>query len=283
MSVPVLATHNDAGVLLSDAPRLQVQRLFGVDMHSVTLEDVFSVIDAQIKAQRPSYIVTPNVDHICRLQYDAVFQQAYRASVLSLPDGVPIIWASHFFRKPLQQKISGSDLVYWLSEHAARRGHRVFFFGAPPGVAQDAARRLRKRYPGLRVAGAYCPPLGFEQLAHQSAAALDANRAPQPAICLVALGTPKQELWMHDSHRELGVPVLLGIGAGLDFVCGTAKRAPRLMQRMGLEWLWRLCHDPRRLAPRYLMHDSQFLLLLLHEWRKARIERRQVNVAKDSF
>lgn len=276
----MLATHDDSPVIIPDPPRLQVQRLFGVNMHSATLEEVFGAIDAQIRLRRPSFIVTPNVDHICRLQYDEAFQRAYQASLLALPDGVPIIWASRAFGKPLQQKISGSDLVYWLSEHAAERGHRVFFFGAPPGVAEEAGLRLRVRYPNLNVVGSYCPPMGFEKDAEACAAAATAITAAAPDIVFVALGCPKQELWMHEYCQQLGVPVLLGIGAGLDFVCGTAKRAPRIMQQMGLEWLWRLCHDPRRLAPRYLFHDSRFAVLLLREWRQARLERRATRAAK---
>ena len=261
---------------------LKVQRLFGVDMHSVTVEEVFATIDAQIAARRPSYIVTPNVDHVCRLQYDEAFQRAYRASHLTLPDGVPIIWASRAFGKPLQQKISGSDLVYWLSEHAAEQGHRVFFFGAGPGVAEEAGRRLRVKYPKLQVVGSYSPPMGFATDKAECAAAAKAITAAAPDIVFVALGCPKQEIWMHDNCQTLGVPVLLGIGAGLDFVCGTAKRAPRFMQQMGLEWLWRLCHDPRRLAARYLVDDSKFLVLLLREWRQTRQERRSARAAKGS-
>jgi N-acetylglucosaminyldiphosphoundecaprenol N-acetyl-beta-D-mannosaminyltransferase len=207
------------------------------------------------------------VDHLCRLQSDELFRRAYAHSFLTLADGVPVVWASRLMGAPIREKISGSDLVHWLSAHCAERGHSVFLFGAADGVAEKAGRLLQARYPGLRIVGSYSPPIGFEKDPARNSIALEQLRASRADLCFIALGSPKQEIWMHDHVGATGIPVLLGIGAGLDFVAGVSRRAPVWVQRIGLEWFWRLCHDPRRLAKRYLIDDSLFFLLLFREWR----------------
>ncbi|MBI4559341.1 MAG: WecB/TagA/CpsF family glycosyltransferase [Candidatus Hydrogenedentes bacterium] len=240
--------------------------LFGIPMSCVTFQDVCRLIARQIRDRQPGFVVTPNVDHICRFQRDPSFREAYRNAWLVLPDGVPLIWVARWLGVPLRQKLSGSDLVPWLSEFAAAKGYSVFFFGAAEGVAEDCADRLRRRWPGLRVAGVYSPPLGFELDPAELARALHRIRASAPDICFVALGSPKQELWLHQYTQELGVPVIIGVGAGLDFAAGRLRRAPIWVQRMGLEWFWRLALEPRRLWRRYLVDDSLFFVLLFREW-----------------
>jgi N-acetylglucosaminyldiphosphoundecaprenol N-acetyl-beta-D-mannosaminyltransferase len=211
--------------------------------------------------------VTPNVDHVCRFQKDSVFREAYQGSFLTLADGVPLIWASRMLRKPIREKISGSDLVYWLSEHAAHKGHSVFLFGAADGVAEKAGAELARLYPGLRIAGTYSPPLGFEKSREGVEEALERIRSSHADLCMVALGCPKQEFWMQEHGSATGVPVSIGIGAGLDFVAGVTRRAPRIVQRVGFEWFWRMCQDPKRLGKRYLVDDRAFFYLVWREWR----------------
>jgi len=242
--------------------------LWGVTINSLTLPDVLQAVDDRIARGEPGYICTPNVDHVVLYQTHAAFRDSYGGAFLILPDGVPLIWASHLLRKPLRRKISGSDLIYSLSEHAARQGHSVFFLGAAEGVAEEAAGVLAARYPGLKVAGWYSPPEGFENDAEENGKVIDLLREAAPDICYVALGTPKQCLWNWQHHKHAGVPVLIGVGGSFDFVTGKQKRAPRLMQWMGLEWLWRLCREPRRLWRRYLVRDMRFVPLVWREFRK---------------
>jgi N-acetylglucosaminyldiphosphoundecaprenol N-acetyl-beta-D-mannosaminyltransferase len=164
-------------------------------------------------------------------------------------------------------------MIFHLSDLAARRGYSIFLLGAAEGVAAEAAKTLRQKYPGLRIAGVYSPPLGFEKDDRQNAEVTHMLRAARPDVCLVALGAPKQEEWMHRFSEASGVPVMMGVGATLDFVSGRVKRAPRWMQRAGLEWFWRLCAEPRRLWKRYLVDDSLFFVLLARAFVRHRLSR----------
>ena len=239
--------------------------LFGISMSNITFDDLIALMAHRITTREPGYIVTPNVDHICRYQRDERFRNAYANAFLTIPDGVPILWASKLLGKPLKEKLSGSDLVPMLAEEFAERGYSVFFLGAKEGVAQEAADRLCKRFPALRVAGVYAPPMNFGVDNTLNDETLRRLKEAAPDICFVALGSPKQEYWMHDCASRSGVPVMLGIGAGLDFIAGVSQRAPRWVQRCGLEWFWRLVHEPRRLWKRYLIEDQLFVVLLARE------------------
>ena len=245
-------------------------RLFGMCINNINLDQLFEAVDTRIAERKPGYIVTPNVDHVCLLHEDRDFSEACRNAFLVLADGVPIMWASRLLGQPLQRKLSGSDLIYWMTAHAAERGHSVFFLGAGKGVADEVAKRLGIRYPDLRVAGTCSPAFGFERDEETNAAVFDRIREAAPDICYVALGSPKQEIWMSRNFEAAGVPVILGVGGSFDFVAGRQRRAPRLVQRVGLEWLWRLCHDPLRLWRRYLVRDVKFFALVWREWRRGR-------------
>jgi N-acetylglucosaminyldiphosphoundecaprenol N-acetyl-beta-D-mannosaminyltransferase len=231
----------------------------------LSFEELCQWVDARVAGKTPRYVVTPNVDHLCRLPYDPAFQEAYEGAALRLPDGVPLMWFARLLGRRLCEKLSGSDLVPRLSAYAAEKGHRVFFLGAAEGVAEEAARRLRERHPSLQVAGSFSPPFGFEKDARQCREAVERVRESRADICFVALGSPKQEIWLSQHAAGMGTPVCLAIGAGLDFVAGRVRRAPGWMQRAGCEWIWRLTQEPRRLWRRYLVEDSYFLILLLKE------------------
>ena len=243
------------------------ERVCGVPVARMDFQDLCMAIGERIQQRAPGFIVTPNVDHICLFHRRADIRAAYREAFLALPDGVPLLWAARFLGRPLKEKLSGSDLVPMLSAWAAEEGHSVFCFGAAEGVAEKAARKLREQYPGLEVAGCYSPPVGFERDPVENERAMNAIRSASPDICFVALGCPKQELWLLRHSKDLGVPVSLGIGAGLDFVAGKVRRAPRCVQRIGLEWLWRLLQEPRRLWRRYLVEDALFLSLVWRDFR----------------
>lgn len=241
--------------------------LFDIPFSRVTLDDTFQFFSERIAQREPGYVVTPNVDHVCRIHRDPAFREAYSEATLILADGMPLIWASRLLGKPLLAKISGSDLVPLLSEFAAEKGYRVFYFGAAEGVAEHAAERLKARFPELQVAGFHSPPMGFDEDPEENPKAVARVRDSKADICFVAMGAPRQEIWLRDHYKELGVPVSIGIGAGLDFVVGHQKRAPVWMQNAGMEWIWRLCHEPRRLWRRYLVEDMLFFRLLWREWR----------------
>ncbi len=248
--------------------------LFGVTLNNVTLEELCTLLADHIDKKLPGYIVTPNVDHVCQFQSDPALRQAYSDAWLVLADGMPIIWASRLFGCPLSAKLSGSDLLPLLCEFAAGRGYSVFLFGAAEGIADEAAENLCQLYPGLIIAGTYCPPMGFDRDPDENAKALQAIREAKPDLCFTAMGAPRQEVWLQANYRESGALVGVAIGAALDFAANRLRRAPGWMQRSGLEWVWRLCQEPRRLWRRYLVNDSLFFLLLLREWRKRRRDAR---------
>jgi N-acetylglucosaminyldiphosphoundecaprenol N-acetyl-beta-D-mannosaminyltransferase len=214
-------------------------------------------------------VVTPNVDHIVTLQRNPDFQQAYDRCALSLADGVPLLWAARYLGLPPLEKVSGSDLLPELCRRAAAEGRSVFFAGGrSPDDLAGALQIVRARFPGLDAAG-HCPPFGFERDPAATDALLAAIAEFQPDLLLLACGAPKSEIWM-DRHRDrLARGVGIGIGAGLDFLTGRDRRAPRWMQRYGLEWLWRLARSPRRLAKRYLWNDLRFFPLV---WRWKRTQ-----------
>ena len=241
--------------------------LFGMTISNITLEEALCDMQRQITAREPGYIVTPNVDHVIEFKNNPEFRKAYHDAFLVLADGVPILWSSKLLKKPLKQKISGSDLVYWLSEYAAQQGYRVYFMGGAEGVAEEAAGVLQKTYPGLQVAGWCCPPLGFDRDPVKNQDVIDQIRASKADICFVALGAPKQDVWSYRHHQATGVPVHIGVGGSFDFVAGRTRRAPKWMQKHGFEWFWRLMQEPRRLAYRYLVRDTAIIPLIWREWR----------------
>ena len=245
-------------------------KLFDTAITNLSFEEVCDRIEQHVKSGRTGYIVTPNVDHMCQCYRNPRFRKAYDDAFLALPDGVPILWASKLCGTPLRHKLSGSDMVPLLCEFAARKGFSVFFFGGAPNTAAASAKALKRQHPHLEIAGVSCPPYGFEKDPQSIQAVIAHLRSVKPDICFVGLGSPKQELWLYEHHQATGVPVSMGVGGTFDFISGRIRRAPRWMQRAGLEWLWRLAMEPRRLGRRYLWEDLVFFKLLWRQLRKAR-------------
>jgi N-acetylglucosaminyldiphosphoundecaprenol N-acetyl-beta-D-mannosaminyltransferase len=244
----------------------------GIEIDNVTFSEALERIVGLAQQHRSQYVVTPNVDHIVRLQEDADFLKIYQGAALSVVDGMPIVWASRWLGKPLQERVTGADLLPRLCEVAAQRNLTVYFLGAAPGVAQLAADKLQAKYTGLRVAGLYSPPFGFEKDATECQKIIDLINYCEPDILFVGLGSPKQERWIAAYQAQLKVGVMLGIGAAIAFAAGVEKRAPLLMQKTGLEWLHRLAHNPRRLGGRYLQ-DFGFFKIVYRAWREQRLSK----------
>jgi N-acetylglucosaminyldiphosphoundecaprenol N-acetyl-beta-D-mannosaminyltransferase len=211
------------------------------------------------------------VDHVVTAEDDEAFREAYAAASLSLADGQPLIWASRLLGAPLPAKISGSDLVLPLMELAARRRWRVYLLGGKPGVAAAVATRLEREV-GVQIAGVDCPVISLDGDPEDNAVT-ERLRDAHPHLVLVALGAPKQELWVHRVRARIRPAVAIAVGAALDFLAGRIRRAPPWMSRYGLEWLFRLAHEPRRLARRYLLKDPRFLLVLGRTLRAPRASR----------
>lgn len=225
--------------------------ILGVPVTSLTFDMLWAECERRVSERRPGFIVTPNLDHMVMYRENPAFRVAYDKAMARTPDSTPVMWLARILGMPLAEKLAGSDLVPRIAERAAESGYSVFLLGAAPGVAERAGEILTERFPGFKLAGVYCPPLGFQEDPEQKAAALEAVRQAQPDLCFVALGAPKQEFWMSETACENAWWVALGIGAGLDFIAGERKRAPVFIQKVGLEWFWRTVQEPCRLGPRY--------------------------------
>lgn len=240
--------------------------LVGTEIHAVTREEAVAQVRA-LARRPPAMVVTPNVDHAVLLQDDAAFRHAYDAAALRLCDGAPLLALSRVVGRPLPGRVTGADLMGDVCELAAQEGLRVFIAGGAPDVLRQGMAKLRQRYPCLVVSG-HSPPMHFEGTEHE----LELQRVlreANPDVVMVCLGAPRAELWAQQQLARYPA-VYLCVGAAIDFAAGTRLRAPALLQQLGLEWLYRLAQEPRRLWRRYLVRDAAFLPLALQElWRSA--------------
>ena len=239
--------------------------LLGVMINRITMDDTLTRIEQFIENSACAYITTPNVDHMILLQKDEELTKIYQKASLVIPDGVPLIWAAKFLGTPLKEKVSGSDLLPIFCALAAQKEYKLFFLGGREGAVDKAAKALQSKYPNLKVVGTYCPPFGFEKDSRENNKIIQMIKEVKPDILFVGLGTPKQEKWIYKFKDQYQAPVSIGIGASFDFVSGIVKRAPLWMQRIGLEWLWRIMMEPKRLWKRYLVDDMKFFWLVLKQ------------------
>lgn len=262
-------------------------QFMNTEVDNLTMDETLERIDELIKENKNAYVVTPNVDHIIQLERGGELCEAYKHADLILTDGKPLIWISKWYGTPIKEKISGSDLFPKLCDLAAKKGYRMFFLGAAEGVAAKAAENLAKRYQGLQVVGTYSPPYGFEKNDEEMNRIIAMIKGKKPHVLIVALGCPKQELFILHHGEELGVPLSLGLGASLDFEAGNIKRAPKWMADHGLEWLYRITQDPRRLAKRYLVDDMKIVRLAIKykpsKNNRGGVQHKLILMAFDSF
>jgi N-acetylglucosaminyldiphosphoundecaprenol N-acetyl-beta-D-mannosaminyltransferase len=219
----------------------------------------------------PLTIVGPNAHLVNLAERNRRFAEAMRAADLAVPDGISVVMASRLLRVPIPERVTGGDLMERLCAEAAVYGFRLFFLGGLPGAAIMAANNLRRRYPGLKICGSYCPRLGFENDPAETEHIRHMINVYEPDLLCVAFGAPKQEIWMQENRGRLRVGAILPVGAAFDTQSGLRRRAPELFQRLGLEWLFRLAMEPRRLWRRYLIGNAQFALLVLRQWLREKL------------
>lgn len=234
-------------------------KFMNTDIDNLTMAETLNEIDKLIQKKNCSYVVTPNVDHIVRLEKDEELQKVYKNASLILTDGKPLIWISKWYKTPIKEKISGSDLFPRVCQLAANKNYTMYLLGAAEGVADTAARNLMKKYPRLNIVGTYSPPFGFEKNEQEMNKIKTQIQDVHPDILIVGLGCPKQEKFMYYHCKELGVPISFGLGASIDFEAGNIKRAPKWMSNHGLEWLYRFSKEPKRLFKRYFVDDLKII------------------------
>ena len=243
--------------------------ILGVPFDGVTTAETLALIGDMIASRQPHYLATANVDFLVQALNDPELRRILFDAHLVLCDGTPILWASRWLGNPLPERVTGSDLVPQLLAEAERKGWRVFFFGGTEASVAQAAANVREKHPRLQLVGAYSPPF-TSLLEMDHAEVLRRIRAAQPDVLLVALGCPKQEKWIRMQYQAAGVPVSIGVGATIDFLAGIVSRAPVWMQRSGLEWVYRLGQEPRRLYRRYATDLRIFGWEIFQQWRQLR-------------
>lgn len=227
-----------------------------------------TAVDAVIgfaKSGVPSYVVTPNSDHLVRLESDLELREIYQHADIVIADGMPVVWASKLLGGGLEERVTGADLMPDVCARAAKEGLTIFMMGAAEGVAKEAQRRLEALYPGLRCVGVYSPPFGFEKDPQISELIVSMIKEAAPDIIFVGLGAPKQEKWIFNNYKKFSKGIFLGIGASIDFIAGNVNRAPTWMQKTGSEWIYRLVQEPGRLAKRYAV-DTYVVWIILREF-----------------
>jgi N-acetylglucosaminyldiphosphoundecaprenol N-acetyl-beta-D-mannosaminyltransferase len=243
--------------------------LDGTGIDRITEGEVVAVVREALAAGRGGRIITPNVDILRRAQRKQQVRAYLEDADLVVADGMPLVWASRLSGTPLPERVAGSSLIWSLSAGLGCDNRSVYVIGGAPAStgcqdgAARAAHRLAERSPGLRIAGSMCPPHGFEQQPQPYAAIRAEVAAARPDLVFVGLGFPKQELVISRLREHLPHAWFIGCGAAVNFVAGDVDRAPRWMQRTGLEWAHRLGTEPRRLAARYLKHDAPYAMKLL--------------------
>ncbi len=229
---------------------------------AIRMTDALQAIDSWVKSRQPHYVCVTPAHSVMECYDHPDLRAIYNRSGLTTPDGMAIVWLMRAKGFRFVERVYGPDLMLAVCQDGIEKGYRHYFYGAAPGVAEELAGRLQERFPGLQVAGIESPP--FCQLTPaEDQEMVERMRAARPDIVWVGIGSPRQERWMSDHLERLDVPALVGVGAAFDFLSGNKPQAPRWIQRSGLEWLFRLASEPRRLWKRYILGYPVFIWRVL--------------------
>ncbi len=240
-------------------PPMPTERVLGVPLALTDYESTLDWIDAAVAARAQSYVCVAAVHTVMASQEDPALQAAVLGADFVVPDGQPLVWALRALGHPLEDRVYGPELMDRACARAARTGRRFYLYGGRnSGALVELTRMLRLRHPGLKIVGGYSPPFRALSDAEKDAVAEDIRRSGADVVW-VGIGVPKQEKWMAQMRDRLDAPVLIGVGAAFDFHAGLVPQAPARLQRLGLEWLYRLLQEPRRLWRRYARYNPRFV------------------------
>ena len=250
--------------------------LFDLDIKAVDFRAATEALcrTAELHTQPAHVVVTPNVDHIVKLEQQPALKSLYKQADYIFADGMPIVWASRLMQRPLPERVTGADLFVAMCNHAIERKWRVVLLGGRPGEEDVLSDRFSRHFPGLDIR-IIAPSMQFDPLGDEGQRAATTIQSLEPHIVFVCLGLPKQERWALHHAPGLKGGVVMCVGAAMEFALGIKSRAPRLVQQAGMEWLWRLLSDPAHLWRRYLVDDPYFLILCWREWRNRNVQRAQ--------
>lgn len=236
--------------------------ILGVGISAINMQMALEVLESWITRRERQYVCVATVHGVMECQRDPNLRRIFNQSGLTTPDGMPLVWLSRLNGFRYVQRVYGPDLMLALCQRSVSRGYRHFLFGGMDGVAEDLRERLEDRFPGLQIVGTLTPP--FRPMTpEEDDDAIRQINAAAPDVVWVGLSTPKQDRWMADHVGKIAAPVMIGVGAAFDFHSGRKRQAPRWMQRSGLEWLFRLSQEPRRLWRRYLIYNPLFVAMVL--------------------
>ena len=259
-TLPTLTTDKIATVNILD-----------VNIDNISREELLERLDTD-----GGVVVTPNVDHLMKLQHDEEFQDVYKAVDYRVCDSKILMYAAQFLGTPLCDKISGSDLLPWFCDHNRDNPDvKIYLLGAAPGIAKLAQQKINARIGREIVVEAHSPSYGFEKSPEECEAIVERIRASSANVLVVGVGAPKQEKWIVKHRDKLSnIKTFLAVGAAIDFEAGHKPRSPEFVTELGLEWLYRTMSEPKRLWRRYLIEDMPFFKLLFQQWWTARKQRK---------
>lgn len=240
-------------------PRVNV---LGVGISAINMDEALDQISRWIDRRECQYVCVCTVHTVMECQHDPDMHRTVNGAGMATPDGMPLVWLARAKSERDVQRVYGPDLMLALCQQSVEKGYSHYFYGGAEGIAEHLAHTLADRFPGLETAGTQSPP--FRSLTpDEDREDVARINAAHPDVVWVGLGTPRQDLWMASHREQLTAPVLIGVGAAFDFHTGRIKQAPAWMQRNGLEWLYRLLQEPRRLWRRYLIYNPLFIALVL--------------------
>ena len=238
------------------------QPLLNTYVNNINIEETVQAIEEMISDGQKSYIVAVNVDVVLKMEEDLYLKEIADNADIVLVDGKPLVWISKLYKCPIKAKVSGSDLVPFFCKKAATKGYSIFILGGKEGVAIQAEKKLKKKFPEINIVGTYAPPLGFEEDNQELEYINKKISAASPDVLIVCLGCPKQEKWIYENYQKYNAKVSICAGATVDFLAGNVKRAPKWMSECGLEWFYRFMQEPKRLFKRYFVEDMKIIKLI---------------------
>jgi N-acetylglucosaminyldiphosphoundecaprenol N-acetyl-beta-D-mannosaminyltransferase len=246
----------------SAAAAVRTRDILGIPIAMIDYEGAMDVMDRMIATRERGYVCAVAVHAVMVARDDPEMMGVLRGSTLTVPDGMPLVWAANLLGEDLPNRVYGPELMRRYNDRCAERGHRVWLYGGrDQGSLVQLALSLRRKHPGIGIVGGYSPPFRPLSDEEEDAVVRQINDA-QPDVLWAGIGVPKQEKWMAHIRDRLEVPVMCGVGAAFDFHAGRISQAPTWMQERGLEWTYRIAQEPRRLLPRYLYFNPRFMAAL---------------------
>lgn len=241
---------------------MRKQTLLNTYVNNFNMSEALDAIESLIESGKKSYVIAINVDVVIKIEEDSYLKEIADNADIVLVDGKPLVWIANYYKRPVKEKVSGSDLVPLLCARAVEKQYSIYIIGGKEGIAQKARKRLEKMYPGITIVGTYSPPFGFEKDEAELNKINQQITKVKPDIVIACFGCPKQEKWVYENYIKYDAKLSICAGATVDFLSGNISRAPKWMSDQGLEWFYRFLQEPKRMFKRYFVDDVKILKLI---------------------